>query len=158
MSEKKATVIDALSVYFSSIFSFVFSFVRGIIVARFLGPTNFGFWKAVELIQQYHQFSTLGTQNGMSRDIPLYIGKGEEKKAEQIKNLAFSQMFTLPLLVSLGIFIYSFFAHDTLLAFALRISSMTVFVGMIYALLFRVLESYKRFVLVSILTITGSII
>lgn len=104
MDTKRKVVSDFLKVYSSKLFSQAIGFARGIIVAKYFGPLNFGYWKAVELIMEYHRFSGLRTQEAMSRDIAYWSGKNDYHKAQALEDTAFTDIFLFPLVVSFAVF------------------------------------------------------
>src|SRR5436309_2289003 len=62
-----------VALYSSRVFTQVANVILGFWVAGVLGPQNFGFWKAVDLIQQYHPFTALGVQNAMTLEVPYAL-------------------------------------------------------------------------------------
>ncbi|MEI7849330.1 MAG: hypothetical protein WCK35_26260, partial [Chloroflexota bacterium] len=49
--------------------SYVLLFVRGILVAKFLGPTMFGVWGFLMLVQQYLAYTNLGVQPALNVEL-----------------------------------------------------------------------------------------
>ena len=45
---------------FSRYFNYGILFIRGLVLAKFLGPVSFGIWGFLTLILQYFTYSTLG--------------------------------------------------------------------------------------------------
>ena len=61
-----------------------------LVVARWVGPAEFGIWNALNLLLLYGPLMTLGVPNGMSRDVPLLTGAGDEAAAQRTVNLSLS--------------------------------------------------------------------
>ncbi len=61
-----------------------------LIVARWVGPAEFGIWNALNLLLLYGPLVTLGTPNGMSRNVPLLMGAGDDAAARRTVDVSFS--------------------------------------------------------------------
>ena len=77
--------------------------VVSLIVARWVGPEEFGIWNALNLILLYGIVMTLGVPNGMNRDVPLLMGQGDQFAAQRIVNSSF--WFVLLINTAVGLFI-----------------------------------------------------
>ena len=64
--------------------------IKGIVLAKILGPTLLGEVAAVTLIHSYGASLRLGTIEAMNRNVPYYRSKGETQHAENTKNSAFT--------------------------------------------------------------------
>ncbi|RPJ41006.1 MAG: lipopolysaccharide biosynthesis protein, partial [Candidatus Latescibacterota bacterium] len=79
--------------------------VRGFIVARLLGPTDYGKWIALLVIYELGAYVHAGILNGMDREIPFHLGKGEKERAWAYRDsgytavLGFTTLFLLALVV-----------------------------------------------------------
>ncbi|MBE7532513.1 MAG: oligosaccharide flippase family protein [Chloroflexi bacterium] len=69
-----------------------------LLVARWVGPDEFGIWNALNLLLLYGVIVTLGVPNGMNRDVPIYMGRQAPEIAESLIHSSF--WFTL--LVTVG--------------------------------------------------------
>lgn len=69
-----------------------------LLVARWVGPDEFGIWNALNLLLLYGVIVTLGVPNGMNRDVPIYMGRQDPEIAESLIHSSF--WFTL--LVTVG--------------------------------------------------------
>jgi O-antigen/teichoic acid export membrane protein len=74
-----------------------------LIVARWVGPEEFGIWNALNLILLYGVVVALGVPNGMNRDVPLLMGQGDQFAAQRIVNSSF--WFVLLINTAVGLFI-----------------------------------------------------
>ena len=86
-----------------SIASQFMAIIRGIIVARVLGPATFGIWNGLGYIVAYSPYSNLGLFVGMSREYAYFTGKGDLRKAERVKDTAFSFGTSAACLVTLSL-------------------------------------------------------
>lgn len=115
---------------------------------RFLGPTQTGIWTTLQIIVDYSKYSTLGTMDAVSREIPYSIGKGDKEKAEEIKNLAAS--FVLSGSIGLASLI-AFFAFMTRgrftqeITYGLYFVAIVIFLQRLNNLQIALLRCYKRF-------------
>jgi O-antigen/teichoic acid export membrane protein len=95
--EIKALVKSLMGEFF--LFSASSAFYQGsrflvlLLVARWVGPEQFGLWNALSLILVYGSIVGLGVPNGMNREVPKLQGQGNQEEAQQIANFAF--WFTL---------------------------------------------------------------
>lgn len=79
-------------------------FVKGIYMAKYLGPALLGTWGLIQLILEYLRYGNLGISAAMNLEVS--VNMKDEKKKEYI-NSVINSSFTYLLLVSL---IYIFFA------------------------------------------------
>ncbi len=56
----------------------------GILVARLVAPATLGLLNGITLVQGYAPLLQLGILNGLNRDLPYYIGKGERQRAHEL--------------------------------------------------------------------------
>ena len=70
---------------------------QGIIILKFVSPSVMGIWLALQLIQNYGIQCHFGILNGMSRQIPFYIGKDMKDYSERIESSARQNILILSL-------------------------------------------------------------
>jgi O-antigen/teichoic acid export membrane protein len=73
------------------------SFVVGVLTRNMLGPEQYGYWLTVSMLFSFVPLFQLGTVNAMNRDVPFYLARKDYMRAQEIKNLTLSFIFTLPL-------------------------------------------------------------
>jgi O-antigen/teichoic acid export membrane protein len=73
------------------------SFVVGVLTRNMLGPEQYGYWLTVSMLFSFVPLFQLGTVNAMNRDVPFYLARKDYIRAQEIKNLTLSFIFTLPL-------------------------------------------------------------
>lgn len=78
---------------------------QGIIILKFVSPSVMGIWLALQLIQNYGIQCHFGILNGMSRQIPLYIGKDMKNYSERIESSARQNVLILSLIGLVILFI-----------------------------------------------------
>lgn len=73
------------------------SFVVGVLTRNMLGPEQYGYWLTVSMLFSFVPIFQLGTANAMNRDVPFYLARKDYIRAQEIKNLTLSFIFTIPL-------------------------------------------------------------
>lgn len=99
--------------------SLVLRMVGGLLVARFTDPEVLGLYNGLGLIFSYAPFLLLGISNGLNRELPYYIGKGEYDKAKTLASSAQAWSLILSTVLAiamLGLAIFSIFRSNWMLA------------------------------------------
>ena len=78
-------------------------FIVALIVARWVGPEQYGIWNALQPLLTYSVIVFCGIPNGLNREIPFLAGKGETAEAQKLVN--FSLLFVLGVSCLFGIII-----------------------------------------------------
>lgn len=86
--------------------------VGGMVVARVLGPTDYGLWSALQLITTYGTYASLGLLNALNREVPIYRGRGDEEKIAQMRNASLGATVGLSVLLGGGIFAYALWNRE----------------------------------------------
>ena len=98
----------------SSILLSVAQLVSGVGIAHYLGPGDVGLWTSVNLALTYALLTLAGVQNGLSRELPYYLGANNEGMAQR---LAATTLFctagsgVLALLGGAGVVAYLIWQH-----------------------------------------------
>jgi O-antigen/teichoic acid export membrane protein len=126
-------------------------FVVNTAAARVLGPTAYGIWNGLALILLYGPSLHLGVLNAMNRDVPLYHGKGEEKKVESVRQTAFGVMLVSSLLAGLCLIVVSHWASfPPLVKSSIRLMGLALLIQHAYIYFQMYLTSAIRFDLMSL--------
>lgn len=72
----------------SSIAKSVAGMVSGLAMLKWLNPSEIGMWQALIIIQAYLPFTQLGIQSGLSRELPILLGRSEFSKAHLLISTA----------------------------------------------------------------------
>lgn len=59
-----------------------------LVVARWVGPAEFGVWNALSTLLLYGQAVALGVPQGVNREVPLLIGAGRPDEATRLENVS----------------------------------------------------------------------
>lgn len=151
----KDTGIYALSSYAAQ----VLDIINGILVRRFLGPTQMGVWSFLQIVQNYAKHASLGVTSATARDVPYYIGKGDVQKAEEVKNAVFTFSVTTAAVVAFGVVIFALSrirVYSQAITIGLFVMAALVMLQRIYNLYIVLLRSYKQFVVTGVLNIFSS--
>jgi len=81
MSALKSIAYFLLAVVFAKGVGFLQSFV----VAKALGPTNFGVWVTLLLIASYSPIVCLGTVEAMVKEVPFHLGRNDRLRVREIE-------------------------------------------------------------------------
>jgi O-antigen/teichoic acid export membrane protein len=133
--------------------------VVSLVVARWVGPDEFGVWNALNLILLYGIWVSLGISNGMNRNVPFLMGQDNKLKAEQIAALSFWFVFFSSLVAGILVFLASF-SPQVPLQYRQSLAGMGVlFVfWQLYQYFQMRLKSYMRFNLMSLQQLTFAIL
>lgn len=80
---------ESLSFIASTVLYQISRLVVSLVVARWVGPANYGIWNSLNLFLIYGIAASIGIPNGMNRLVPLYNGKGDPQKATNLLKSAF---------------------------------------------------------------------
>jgi O-antigen/teichoic acid export membrane protein len=92
----------AISFSLSSIFMTGSTVISGIILIKWLQPGEIGLWNSFSVLLPYALFFQLGIFNGLNRELPFYLGKGNESV---INDLVASASWLSRLLVILSVLV-----------------------------------------------------
>ncbi len=115
--------------------------IRGIILARVLGPTGYGTLNGLTLITTYSELSHLGTLNAMARDMPIAIGAGDRRGADHTGKVAFSFSVLTAALVAVVVICYALLAD---IALPLRVALVGMGLLVLSQRLLRYLQTRAR--------------
>lgn len=128
---------------------------------RFLGPAQTGIWATLQILVDYSKYSTLGTMDAVSREIPYRIGKGEIEVAEKIKNQAATFVLTGSFLIALAMLSFALISRGRFrpeITYGLMWVAGLIFLQRLNNLLIALLRCYKRFDVEAKLMIVSAIV
>ena len=112
---KKKVVKDFLAVVISNLALRPVQFLKAFVVAKYLGPADYGILKTIELVQMLNKYGSLGFNTAASREVGNLLGENDEKKAEVLKNTAYSSEIILSIvLFIIGLSSTMFFESKTI--------------------------------------------
>ncbi|MDA2916095.1 oligosaccharide flippase family protein [Nitrospinae bacterium AH_259_B05_G02_I21] len=89
-------------------------FAGGIVVARVLGPADYGLWRALGLLAAYSIYASLGTISALNREVPYWLAKGDLAQAQRIRDVVGGTMLVTSGLFAVGVLIASFVSRPWL--------------------------------------------
>jgi O-antigen/teichoic acid export membrane protein len=137
---------------FSGLFKTLVLTVSGFIILRWLEPEELGRWQSITVFVSYIQILTLGTTSGLNRELPFWLGKGDQELA--LKRLKGAGFFTTALslaimvlvtLVSILLYLGKLLSLDMviMLIFAFSIGALSIQTNFIGAT-FRSTQSFSK--------------
>ena len=96
---KKKVVKDFLAVLFSNLALRPIQFLKSFVVAKYLGPSDYGLLKTIELVQMLNKYGSLGFNTTASREVGNLLGENDRVKADIVKNTAYSSEIILSILL-----------------------------------------------------------
>jgi len=69
--------------------------VGGILQARFIGPPVLGLFNSIGLVLGYAPFLQLGVLNGLNRELPYFVGKGDQARVRELAAAALAWALVL---------------------------------------------------------------
>jgi len=91
----------------ASLWSTAITTVVGIVMIKWIEPSELGIWQSISIIQLYIPFLEFGIPNGLNRELPYLYGKGEQDKASSQAQTALSYMLLVSYIL-LGLTFLSF--------------------------------------------------
>jgi O-antigen/teichoic acid export membrane protein len=125
--------------------------LTALLVARLIGPSEFGWWNSLQPLLVYGAMFHFGVLNGMNRDVPYFNGKGDPERAEYIRRVSWGiTMLTAAIAAGLSIVASFFIQNNLLVENALRFLALLLFFQQWYLYKSMLLISAIRFKLLSV--------
>ena len=81
--------------------------LRGLVTARFLGPSDYGIWGTLGILLNYSNLAPMGSADAVARQVPFHKARGEEDRAREVVEQSFSFNLYASLLATLAILLYA---------------------------------------------------
>lgn len=95
----------------NQVMAYLVLLVGGVVVARWLGPTDYGLWNALMLILTYSVYAQAGVLMALNREVPYYRGQGDHTRVAYLQNVALGAVSAVSLILLAGILIVSLFVQ-----------------------------------------------
>lgn len=115
IAKSRQTMRSVTALFGSNVTSIALSAIGGLLVAYFLGPGEVGSFRAFTIPLTYLMFLNLGTNDGLWRQIPYYVGKEMPERVDALASAAGAFNLFLSVVVSFGFLCcatYSLLHHD----------------------------------------------
>jgi len=129
------TAKSIYAIFSSNLLSMVVSALAGLYIARLAGVERMGMLHTAALIVPYSTFLNLALPNGLTRQLPLHIGRGKREKAHSLANTAWywgnlAALLSLTLISTYGFYVWfikdnpqlgqAFVAYSVIIALSFR--------------------------------------
>jgi len=133
--------ITPLNFLGSTVFLYGITLAVSFVTYRYVAPDFLGIWATFSTFTTITTFARLGIVNGMNRELPYYLGKGEYEKAQLITSTTLCYtLLNMALMLILGVlffFLFDFDAHNEF-SNAYRYAALVFFITII-------LEPYQSY-------------
>lgn len=116
----------------STLFLYGITLITGLITYRYISPDYLGIWATFSTFTIFATFLRLGIPNGMNRELPFYLGKGEKEKAEEYAaTTLYYTIITMLVLAAVGIVFFFSFDFDQYLDYshAYKLAALVIFIN-----------------------------
>ena len=136
---------DILYLTFTHLLLKPIQFLKSFIVAKYLGPEEYGILKSVELIQMLNKFGNLGFKAALIRDGATAKSNGDDELVQVLKNNAYTGELVLSVILFIaGMFSALFFENQTV-SMAIMLASIALFSLKVYGIVETELQLEKDF-------------
>ena len=152
LKERKKILKDTSRYTISNFIVQAIGMVTAVVVRSGLGPATMGVWELLKVILQYSLYSDLGISAVAYRDIPYQLGKNNEAEAIKIKNVCFTYTLVVSVIISLGLFVWSFFQPENTpiqMIIGIRVVGLILILTSIYNFYVTMLRAHKNFTILS---------
>ena len=137
----------------SSVATAMAQLVAGFLVIKWVAPEELGLWQSVRLAQIYAFILLAGINNGLGRELPFFLGKGEESFANRLAGTTFFCVTLASAVVLLcGVGCAIAFAHRgahlVWAILAVTVVIVLTFYQHIFLLTFRSKDSFKKLTII----------
>jgi len=159
-SRAKKTLSDSLKYSVSGYFSYIFSFIVGIITRRILGPALMGIFSELMLIFQYMKFYDMGILNSLDKEVPYWNGRNDIDKSRWIQDIGFSVNLYLSLITGIILVLFSFFIKDTdpVFILGLRILAVLIVIQALASFYTVIIRTHHKFNILSFYVILVAVL
>jgi O-antigen/teichoic acid export membrane protein len=127
--------------------------IKGFVVAKYLGPADYGLLKSVELIQMLSKYGSLGFNTAAAREAGNAIGDNNSNKLKLVRNTAYSSEIILSLFLFLIGITSTIFFESREISLLIVIASFGLLASKLRAILATEATISKKFILISKVTL-----
>ncbi len=157
---KKNIIKHTLSMGFATYVSQSVGTVTSIAMRAYLGPTAMGTWTMLQVVLGYCGYASFGTTRAMTRDYSILRGKGENEKAEKIRDLTmtFSMLMSfIPAVIILVCTLWQWHHLEASLRIGFLFLTVFLFLQRFYDIVISLLSSDQLFGILSDVTILNAV-
>ncbi len=131
----------------ASYFALGVGLVRGLLVASILSPTSRGIVQIAFLFVQYLTYAHIGITHGLTKRVPILLGKAEDREVDHLESTGVTSVFLLTVLAAGVMWAYAGLAPGvgTMTRFALGIGGFHLIFAQVVGIYRIVLRSHHEF-------------
>ena len=122
-------VRDYAALFNSTILTQLFGIIRGFVVAKFLGPVDYGILTGVNMVSGLEKYGNLGFKSVVTREAVDAASKGRKEQAEFIKNVGYSGEILLGSILAMVGGGIALAAKDPKISLAIAIAAVALWFG-----------------------------
>ena len=133
-------------------------FLKSFVVAKYLGPEQYGILKTAELVTMLNKFGNLGFNATAQREIGAANGKGDLLRAQIVRNNAYTGEIILTIILFLLGLISSFFVEEGIFVIIIVLASITLLLSKLHGIFTTESIIQRRFKLMAKITFISGVI
>lgn len=126
--------------------------IKGFVVAKYLGPADYGLLKSIELIQMLNKYGSLGFNTTAAREVGHALANDDTKRIQLIRNTAYSSELVLSLLLFMVGMCSSLFFESRTVSILIILASFGLLASKLRGILATEAVIQKKFILTSKIT------
>jgi hypothetical protein len=142
----QGTLTGLLMTLGSSYVALLLGILQGVLVMRAIGPTGQGLRRLVDLFNKWLSNTHLGALHGLSKQLPMALGRGQEERAQELEDVGAWTVLALGLAGSLAMLAYALFwpGYQLLTREILAVGAAIIWTGQAYSVYSVVLRAWGR--------------
>ncbi len=143
----------------SSYADLLLGIVRGVLVMRMIGPTGRGLMRSVDQFNKWFSNAHLGALHGVSKQLPITLGRRDERQAQEIEEVGTSVILGTGLLAALAMLACGLFwpGIEPLTRQVLAVGAGIVWAGYAFALYRIVLRAWGTYSVIAIASVVTTL-
>lgn len=123
--------------------------IAGLIIVKFISPKDLGLWNSFQILITYSVFFQAGIINGLSRELPFYLGKNKNDEAHKLAGTSlFCTKISIILISLIGMIFIAFYLipdiKSSITAFTILLLSISTFYNNYLIVTFRSKNSFIK--------------
>jgi O-antigen/teichoic acid export membrane protein len=147
----------------SAVLNAIAQLFAGLLIIRWITPDEIGVWHSVRLAETYAFILLAGTNNGLSREVPFFLGKGDRIFSERLLSTALGvTTYASIIVIIIGIFCALVFKErGSALIFAILTVTLVIplsFYQNVFIATYRSLDSFNKLTVVQFINASLTVI
>ncbi|MAG85799.1 MAG: hypothetical protein CMB97_00060 [Flavobacteriaceae bacterium] len=159
VTSKRKIAADGMKLLSSSVITKIIGGGVGILVAKVLGPADFGLLKIINFVPSLAKYANIGFGGVYGREVPHIRAVGGGREAEQrVADTAFSTNIFWGAGLAIIVFLFSFCYSKPFIRFGLWISALSLFITQLNRLYAVKCSVNKLFSIIAVVAVVGSLV